>query len=189
MGSGIGKRADEKASGALARIIQLEQGYEGVLKGLNESFGQIESRLHTIEELVTAITMSIGTEQIQDLVLANRKAAEEAQVEAAKVSVAEAVSEGKLVATTLPSKEEIEADEDGELCSQYLVIGKEIAPDGEEIPPGRLQLPLSRIKKDVRALLAGAGPGTVVNTNENQQLIVQEVYMNNPNPPTANLEP
>ncbi len=177
MGSGAIKKTAEATSGALQRVQALEVGQQEIIKGVNESFTGIDSRLQTLEEVVTALTMAIGQEQVQDIVIANRKAQTEAQIEAAKNSVAQAVMDGKLVPSTIPSLEAIEADKDDELCSKYLVIGRELDEAGTALPPGRLQLPLSRILKEVRAKLAGGGPGLIVDTRENQKFALDEVYV------------
>lgn len=183
MGSGIVKKTAAQATGALERVTNLEDGLENVVKGVNESFTLIESRLQTLEELVTALTVTVGTEQVQDMVLTNRKVQQDARIEAAKASIATAVTEGKLLPATLPSLAEMEADTDNVLVNKFLVVGREMNAEGEVLPPGRLQLPLGRIMKEVRVLLAGAGPGLTVPTPQNQQFVLDEVYVENPNPP------
>ena len=197
MGSGIGKRADAKATGALARVEAIEQGLEQVVMGCQQSFNLIEQRLQTLEELVTALSRAVGTEQVRDIVTENRRLQQEAAVEAAKAAIARAVEQKQLLAAVLPTADQMDAarqadavengddtgGSDEALTSKYLIVGRELDKDGNVIPPGRLQLPFSRLLPEIKTKLAGAGPGTVIDTPNDRKFALDEVYIENPAPP------
>lgn len=189
MGSGIGKRADQKASGALARVEAMESGLQQIIVGCQQSFTLIEQRLQTLEELVTALSKLVGTDQVRDMVTENRRAQQAAAVEAAKAAVAKAVAAEQLLPAVLPTADEIKAEREGPetdepgLLDKYLVIGRELTADGTVIQPGRLQLPFSRLLPEIQDKLAGQGPGTTIDTPNDKKFALDEVYIENPTPP------
>jgi hypothetical protein len=200
MGSGIGKRADAKATGALARVEAIEQGLQQIVIGCQQSFSLIEQRMQTLEELVTAISKAVGTEQIRDIVTENRRLQQEAAVETAKAAVSKAVKAGQLLPAVLPTEQEMAAARaedslspasspddqptDEALTSKYLIVGRELDKDGNVIPPGRLQLPFSRLLPEIKVKLAGQGPGITIDTPNDRKFVLDEVYIENPNPVT-----
>jgi hypothetical protein len=184
MGSGIGKRAHDKALTALDRINALESGHEQILNGLTQSFELIESRLQMLEELTAAVTSVIGQDEVRDAVVAHRQAQQAARVASAQRSVETALEQGLLLKTdVLPSAEVLSGENAEEVTSKILIVGRELGEDGTALEPGRLQLPMARLVKDVQLQLAGKGPGTVIDTPNNRKFALDEIYTENPNPP------
>lgn len=188
MGSGIGKRADNKATTALGRVEALETNLQSLLEAMQQTFGQVENRLKNLDELCSATATVIGVDVVRDAVVENRKARQEAEMAAAKAGLEKALEEKKLLPTVLPTLAEIEADDAREedqpsLCDKYLVVGKELDAQLNVMAPGRIQLPFSRLLKDVKVKLAGCGADTTIDTVDGRKFVLEGVYFENPEPP------
>lgn len=188
MGSGIGKKAHDKAVSALDRIVNLERAVENLWNGTQQSLMLVDQKLQQQDEMVTAIVNILGAEVVRDQVVAQRKAEQEARLEAAKDAVEDAVERQLLLPLErFPSAEEMSAENDDveEKLSKILVVGRELEADGTVTPPGRVQQPLNRILPGIRASLASKSTGDSVDLPEGRKFTVDGLYIENPNPPPA----
>jgi hypothetical protein len=184
MGSGIGKRAHDRALGALDRINALEQGLQNIIEGTQQSLVIVEERLQNIEELLTAAINVAGPDLIKDQVAATRKAKAEARIAAAQKALENALEKKELLPLDkLPGAAEMGATDADEKLANILLVGRELEADGTVSPPGRVQQPLARVMPQLRAALADGVVGTTIELPEGRKFVLDAMYIENPNPP------
>lgn len=186
MGSGIGKRANDKAVSALDRIKDLEDLIEKIVEGTQKSLTMVEERFNNLEEMLTACVNILGGETVRDHIIAGRKARAETAIDAAKVALTDALAKQTLIVLDkLPPAPEMTAEDADQKLLNILVVGRELEADGSETFPGRVQQPLGRILPALRGNLADGTVGTVIDLPEGRSFQVDELYIENPSPPPA----
>lgn len=156
MGSGIGKRANDKAVTALERIERLEKGFQtllgnqqGLLEGSNHAFGMTEERLSTQELLCEAITDLLGREKVEDAIKTRIQKTQQEQADKQKAGIEKALSEGQLIVGV-------------GVTEQSIVTGRHVLKDGTFMHPGWQQLMLNQVRPEFRDMLLGKTVGESV---------------------------
>lgn len=162
MGSGIQKKISKSA---LERISGCETTLGEMVKAVNHSFGLISNRFQEQDERLLGLFRVLGVkaEDVADAVKANRLDRVTAQVNAAKAALEAGVANGDIVETDVISE-------------RSLVVGRELNNDGTEIPPGRAQLLVATLNKDVQDELNGKAVGTVVQVTPEAKLEVMQIF-------------
>ncbi len=177
MNKAIGKAAHAKAVTALDRIGNLETIQQTLIDGVGKSFDLVEQRLQRIEELLSAVANTVGPDAVRDQLALIRKENEEAQLKAGTEAVEKAVAEGKLIKGAIPSLEVLESEDADSITSKTLVIGREFDKDGNVMAPGRLQLPLSKLTKEIQVALAYSEGDLTIETPNGGKFTLDAVYV------------
>jgi hypothetical protein len=157
MGSGIGKRADGKATTALERIERLEKGFQtlltnqqGLLEGSNQAFSMTEDRIGALDMLAEAITDILGREKVQEAIKLRMETEATERMNKDKAAIENSVSKGNLTP----------GDGIGE---KSVVTGRYIKKsDGKILHPGWQFFTVSQVVPELRSGLMGKKVGETV---------------------------
>ena len=156
MGSGIGKRANDKAVTALERIERLEKGFQtllgnqqGLLEGSNRAFSMTEDRLSTQELLCEAITDLLGRSVVEEAIKARIQATQQKQADEQREGITKALEEGQLIVGV-------------GVTEQSIVTGRHVLKDGTFMHPGWQQIMLNQVKPEFKDSMLGKKVGESV---------------------------
>lgn len=143
MSNNLGKvSARGQARNALERIESLEHDFQQIVGGFNNAFGQLQSQVRGMAEIVDAATRILGSAQIEEAVKAARLERAEAEATQAKEGLAKA-----LEAKQVESVTKIEED--------TLITGVEYDKAGNPLPPGYVQLNVGTVKPEYKEKMVG----------------------------------
>lgn len=178
MGSGYGKKIAREAkaasSGALERVEKLEAFRNDVLQAMRQTFGIVDTRLQNTEDVVNALIILVGKEDVE-------KKVQELQIERLE---AKAGTEKAALDAAVTANQVVVADVIGD---RSVIVGSEVDKDGKQLYPSRVQLLFPTVKDDYKERLRGAKAGDVIETPVGSKFTILEVYdiVLNPPPPAA----
>lgn len=154
----------KKTANALDRLDELEKALPNIVAGVNNSLQQAQQQLQAQSEILDAVIQALGMDTIQNIMAQNRVARAEAQMEADKKGIADALAAGQIKPGT-------------EVSDVSIIVGKEIGTDGTVRTPGRVQLPFIRVGEQFKALLKGKKVGESIDLpNGSGKFEVTELY-------------
>jgi hypothetical protein len=133
------------------------------LQALQGHLMQLDQRISAMEEIMSATTLVVGQEQVSDMVKSRRVEKADARSAAEKAALDVALGEGKVVKTET-------------IGEKSIVVGREKDKDGNDLPPGRVQLLFGQFLPEFQPQLLGKGVGTTVDTPIGGKFEVTEVY-------------
>lgn len=163
--NGAGPAPQEKP-GALQRVEALEQGLEGTLRAMRQTFALVEQRLANLEQVQVALIKLVGQEQIEAEL--RRMKIEQLEEDALKEKFAceEAIKEGRLLEAT-------------EVTELSVIVGSEVNADGTPLYPSRVQFLYPKLHKEYQDIVLGKKVGDVVTTPPGSKFTIKEIYVIN----------
>lgn len=154
---------EDQKKGAMDRITDLEDFREGVLRAMRQTFGVIEQRIATINDMMVALTNLVGQENVEKEV--QRLEIERSELRSAKekAGLDAAIARGELVP----------AEEVGDLS---VVIGTETDKDGKPLHPVRVQFLYATMKQSLKESFTGVKVGAAIDMPAGTKFTVSEVW-------------
>lgn len=163
---GITERLDlleEAVEQLQAQVDQNKKGTHQLAIAVNSSLNQLGGMNGESREMLDAVIQAVGVDVVQGIIEQNRLQAMKDAVEKTKENIAKALTEGKLVKTTV-------------IAPKTLIVGRETKEDGSEIPPGMAFVQIEQVKEDFRAKLLGQGIGFKMETETKGLFEVLDLY-------------
>lgn len=160
----------KKANSAMERLDLMEASlgdlrntYAGLAKGLNQVLSRLDNDMRLLREMLDTIIQIVGPEEVAKVLAENRLARMQAEADETRANIAKAMQEGNLVQAS-------------KVSARSLVVGRDLKPDGTEIPPGYLALPMPRIDQEYHPKLLDQGVGYIIDTKDGGKFEVLEIY-------------
>lgn len=165
-----GPQKPNKPGKALDRLAQLEGQVQMMGQVLNAFFQQIGTKLGEQEEILRAVTETIGEDEVKAVIKGNRLAAMEERKKRSQDVLKRLVDKG--VATKVDKIEE-----QAVATKKTLVVLHELEADGTVKEPGYAAMFLEQFTEDARKQLLGQGAGFSFVGPEGVSANVDEVYV------------
>ena len=150
--------------GALERLDSIEELLPQMMTQINRAVTVLENNIQSLNEIVEAVVVCVGEEQVDAALLRIRTLKAEADAEAARSNLQKAVAEKKLV----PAESVSEAS---------IVVGVETDKDGKAVPPGRVQFNSATLTPEYREKLIGQRLGFKFSTGDANTVEITEIYV------------
>lgn len=161
-----GGATNEKKRLALAEAIEeLRVRQELLVMNVNQSFERIQHSLEALTRVTNALVAIMGAETVQKTVEKQRIDELEAAAAAATAAVAAAVERGEL-----KPGEAIDND-------QALVVTSQFDPEGKQLHPVAMTVPLAGYRPHVIEALRGKKVGDTVVLEDGSKVEVKAVYV------------
>jgi hypothetical protein len=147
----------------LKRLLDIEADLTGLVDALNKSLTLVEQRLTTLDEVSNAVVSVLGVELVQAAITASHVKKAKADADAQAKALLMAVDKGLVIKSEL-------------LTEKSVIVGRELDKDGNEVPPGRVQMLYGQIKEEFRAALLGKPVGTQIDTPVGGKFEVVDLY-------------
>ncbi len=152
--------ADKGLGGQLASIKNTQKE---LIEGVNKAFTDVDGRIGSLEELLSACIMEIGQEAVIARVKESRLVIAQNQVAKAKAGLAAGVEAGYLTA--------VEAVGDNSV-----VCGTEYVPTGEELPPGWQEMAYKALNEEFQGKFLGKQVRDSVELPTGGKFVITEIY-------------
>lgn len=153
----------QKAATIQDRLDGLQHALQNIVSGVNNQFNQVNTNLDSLALLVEAVVNMMGQEKVLEAMQVLQNKRKEAEMEKAKVMIAEDLASGQIKAVET-------------VTEASLVVGMFQDGNGTVLGVGRDQLVMSAVKPEVQVLFLGASTGTKVALPDGTQFVVAEIY-------------
>jgi hypothetical protein len=147
----------------LKRLADIEADLTGLVDALNKSLTLVEQRLGNLDEVTNAVVGIVGVQSVQEAITAMHVKKAKADADAQAKALLMAVDKGLVIKSEL-------------LTEKSVIFGRELDKDGNEVPPGRVQMLYGQIKEEFRAALLGKPVGTQIDTPVGGKFEVVDLY-------------
>lgn len=149
------------------KLTQFEAGLQDFAKQVGDHLQSMNTRLNTMEEIVTAIASVVGVDLVSQAIYDSKLKDLENAAESKKAALARGLEDGVIVASE-------------EVTKKSIIVGVEKDNEGKVTPPGYLQLPLEGFRDELKPLLMGHKVGdSVVNPTNGHSVDITGVYLLN----------